>query len=53
MQKLIVNLKSLLSNEDRKVIELVAELEASHSVAGREVWTERLSASTRGGKGGA
>ena len=50
MQKPSVSIKSLISDEERKVAGLVAELEASQNVASRSIWTERLSASTKGGK---
>ena len=51
VRKPIVKIKSLLSNEERKVADLVAELEASQSVMPRELWTQRLSAGAKGGKG--
>ena len=50
MQKPFVNIKSLISDEERKVAGLVAELEATQNVTPSAIWTELLSASTKGGK---
>ena len=50
MSKARISIKKLLSGEDRRVDDMVAELEASekeHESA--PLWTERLSASTKGG----
>lgn len=46
-----VSIKSLLSTDETKVAEIVAELEASPNETRAAPWTERLIASTKGGKG--
>jgi hypothetical protein len=51
MSKPVVSIKGLLSEDNSKVKDIVAELEASR-VAPEilNLWTERLLASTKGGK---
>ena len=46
-----VSIKDLLSSDERKVVEIIAQLQASQGTPARELWTDRLSASARGGKG--
>ena len=45
-----VSVKRLLSDDERKVAEMVIQLEAPQAITARELWTQRFSASTKGGK---
>jgi hypothetical protein len=51
VSKTVVSIKGLLSEDNSKVKDIVAELEASRLAPGEQnLWTERLLASTKGGK---
>ena len=51
MTRSVVSIKKLLSGDDHRVADMVDELEASRSEpAAGVLWTERLTASTKGGK---
>ena len=53
MSKPFISIKKLLTTDDARVEEMVAELEASRSAAGPgTLWTDRLLPSTKGGKEG-
>ena len=53
MNKPLISIWKLLTADDSKVEEIVAELEAMRTAAGGEnLWTQRLTTSTKGGKCG-
>jgi hypothetical protein len=51
VSKTLISIRNLLTEDSSKVKDIVAELEASRlAPEGQSLWTERLLASSKGGK---